>query len=231
MLKNSFIFILLLSFAAIIFSLFFSYQEKEQLNGVAQHYATYGKEEVGAANLVSAVVVTYRGFDTLGEVSILFLTASIIGFFLKSEKYHKTEIDEKTSEILASSAKYLVSMIVLLGVYVFINGHLTPGGGFQGGAIIASAFVLMFLALPNNIVKHKVLSIIESFSGLFYVLIGVLGVVLAGGFLDNQIIPLGIFGSILSAGAIPLIYILIGLKVGTELTSIVSTIKEYQTEE
>ncbi len=233
MLKNSLILILILGFAAIMLSLFLSYTPSEDLKGVSKHYAEYGKEEVGAANLVSAVVVTYRGFDTLGEVTILFLTASVIGFFLKvnHSKDDENTAVKKYSEILGTSAKILIPLMVLLGVYVFINGHLTPGGGFQGGAIIASAFVLMFIALPQRKISHKVLSAVESFSGLSYVLIGVLGIILAAGFLDNQILSLGTFGSVLSAGAIPLIYILIGLKVGTELTGIISNLKELQNEQ
>jgi multicomponent Na+:H+ antiporter subunit B len=233
MLKNSLIFILVLAFAAIMLTLFATYSPRENLDGVSKHYVENGKTEVGASNLVPAIVVTYRGFDTLGEVSILFLTAAIIGFFLKIE-HNDNKINEKVkrySEILGTGAKVLIPMMILLGVYVFVNGHLTPGGGFQGGAIIASAFVLMFIALPNHTVSHKVLSLIESFSGLSYVLIGVLGVILAAGFLDNQILSLGTFGTILSAGAIPIIYILVGLKVGTELTGIITKLKEIQNEQ
>jgi multicomponent Na+:H+ antiporter subunit B len=60
----------------------------------------------------------------------------------------------------------------------------------------------------------------ESLSGFSYVLIGVLGIVLAGGFLDNRIMPLGDFGTLFSAGAIPIIYIFVGLKVGSELSAV-----------
>jgi multicomponent Na+:H+ antiporter subunit B len=217
-----------------MYSIFAEYTPKEKLGPVAEHYATNGKEEVGAQNLVTAVVVTYRGLDTLGEVSILFLSASIIGFFLKIKHSNDKNINSEIirySEILGTGAKILVPIIVLLGTYVFINGHLTPGGGFQGGAIIASAFVLMLIALPRPALNHKILSIIESFSGLSYVIIGVLGVLLAGGFLDNQILDLGTFGTILSAGTVPIIYILVGLKVGTELTGIIGNLKEIQNEE
>ncbi len=213
-----------------MYSLFAEYTPKEELGPVAKHYAESGKEEVGAANLVTAVVVTYRGLDTLGEVSILFLTSAIIGFFLKIG--HSSSPDnehlKRYSEILGTGAKILTPIIILLGVYILVNGHLTPGGGFQGGAIIASAFVLMFIAQPRPKVNHKVLSIVESLSGLSYVIIGVLGVVLAGGFLDNQIMSLGTFGTVLSAGAVPVIYLLVGLKVGTELTGIISNLKETQ---
>jgi multicomponent Na+:H+ antiporter subunit B len=233
MLRNSLILILILGLAAIMLSIFVDYTPKEKLGPVAEHYANNGKEDVGAANLVTAVVVTYRGLDTLGEVSILFLSAAIIGFFLKirNEDHEKNQKVIRYSEILGTGAKILVPIIILLGAYVFINGHLTPGGGFQGGAIIASAFVLMLIALPRPALNHKVLAIIESLSGLSYVIIGLLGVFLAAGFLDNQIMSLGTFGTILSAGAVPIIYILIGLKVGTELTGIIGNLKEIQNEE
>jgi len=62
-------------------------------------------------------------------------------------------------------------------------------------------------------------------SGTLYVLAGIAGLILAGGFLDNRFLPIGNFGQILSAGAIPLIYTFIGLKVGTELTGILSSMK------
>jgi multicomponent Na+:H+ antiporter subunit B len=118
----------------------------------------------------------------------------------------------------------------MFGAYVFINGHLTPGGGFQGGAIIASGFVLLLLAKPNMKINHQLISIIESISGVSFVIIGILGIALAGGFLDNNIIGLGTFGTLLSAGAIPIIYIFVGLKVGSELSSIVGTFNETQKE-
>ena len=121
-------------------------------------------------------------------------------------------------------------VIFLVGVYIFINGHLTPGGGFQGGAVIASGVLLMLLTNPTLHISHKIVATIESISGIAFVAIGILGIVLAGGFLDNSILPLGKFGTLLSAGAIPLIYIFIGLKVGSELSNIIGTISYHQNE-
>ncbi|NOX87376.1 MAG: hypothetical protein GXO86_15700 [Chlorobi bacterium] len=72
-----------------------------------------------------------------------------------------------------------------LGVYIFIHGHLTPGGGFQGGAIIATGFLLMLLAYENFRVSHHVLSYIESFAGIIFVVIGLLGFMNGGTFLQN----------------------------------------------
>ena len=112
------------------------------------------------------------------------------------------------------------------------NTLLSPGGGFQGGAIIASGTLLLFLADPNKKSGKSAISIVESISGLVYVGIGIAGLIIFGdnGFLDNRILPTGSFGSILSAGAIPIIYSLIGLKVGAELSAVLYKLKDAQEE-
>lgn len=229
MIRNSFIIVILAVFAWFMYTMFADYKANTELNKTAEYYNSTEATEVGAANIVSAIIVTYRGLDTLGEVTVLFLTALIIGFILKNTTDKKVEDEEKNqkvSEILETGSKVLVAGTVILGAYIFINGHLTPGGGFQGGAVIGSAIMLLFLANPKKTVSKKVLHVVESTSGFFFVIIGVLGIIIAGGFLDNRILPLGNFGSLLSAGAIPIIYSLIGLKVGAEISGIVKNINE-----
>ncbi|HAF28168.1 MAG TPA: sodium:proton antiporter [Bacteroidales bacterium] len=231
MVKNAFIFLILIGVAMILVNLFAGFTGNVDLGQIANHYVANGPAEVGSANIVTAVVVTYRGFDTLGEVTILFLSAAIVGFFLKIENTDNTERNLKyTSEILNTASQVLVPIMILFGVYVFINGHLSPGGGFQGGAIIASGLVLMFIAQPKKEIGHKLINIIESISGVGFVLMGLAGVLFAGGFLDNNVIGLGKFGTLFSAGAIPIIYIFVGLKVGSELTGIALSLKENQNE-
>lgn len=232
MIKNGLTFLLLVGFIVIISGLLINFHGSEQLNPLAGHYVQNGASEVGAANLVTAVVVTYRGFDTLGEVTILFITAAIVGFFLKArrEDENREKSLRKTSEILATASTLLVPTIFMLGVYIFMNGHLTPGGGFQGGAVIATGMVMIIMSRPEVKFDHRVIEWIESTSGVGYVIIGVLGILLATGFLDNHVLPMGRFGTILSAGVIPLIYVLIGLKVGSELTNIIGSLKETQNE-
>lgn len=235
MLKNGFILAILLGFSLILATLFLSYEGNEELSNLGKYYAENGAKDVGAQNLVTAVVVTYRGLDTLGEVVILFLTAAIIGFFLKLTKTEKdvnsrSEKLKPVSEIMVTGAQALIPLIFLFGIYIFMNGHLTPGGGFQGGAVIATGFVLMLIASPVKKVNHSVIEFTESISGISFVLIGILGILLAGGFLDNHILKLGTFGEILSAGAIPIIYSFVGLKVGAELSGIVGSFNEVQAE-
>ena len=231
MIKNTLYILLLAAVAYIFFSVFAPFNSSKSLGKVAAHYAEKVQEEVGSANLVTAVVVTYRGLDTLGEVSILFLSAAIVGFFLSVENLkNQTRMLKYESEILNTASQIIVPIMLLFGAYVFIHGHLSPGGGFQGGAIMASALVLMFLGQPKREIGHKLLGIIESVSGISFILLALAGILFASGFLDNSVLPHGTFGRLFSAGLIPLIYIFVGLKVGSELSSIALSLKDNQNE-
>jgi multicomponent Na+:H+ antiporter subunit B len=199
----------------------------ETLTGAGAGYVDRSVEELGSPNVVTAVVVTYRGIDTLGEVSVLFLAAAAISLLLRVMTGGGGAGRPKkrpASEILTTGTDLLVPVIVFFGVYIFLHGHLSPGGGFQGGAVVASAVLLLFLAYPDFRLRHGLLSAIESLSGAAYVAIGLLGLALAAGFLDSRLLSLGETGRIISAGTIPLIYTVIGLKVGTELAGIIENL-------
>ncbi|MCB1754781.1 MAG: Na(+)/H(+) antiporter subunit B [Gammaproteobacteria bacterium] len=228
MIKRLAVLLLLLGLAGIFSSLLLNYVPDQALNQSARYYADHTAQDLGAANIVTAIVVTYRGLDTLGEVTVLFLTAAIVGLVLAQRNRLKPEHHNRppAGELLSTGTRLLIPLILLLGVYVFANGHLTPGGGFQGGAILASAMLLQLLSDPLRHFSHRLITLTESVSGLLFVVIGVLGVFLAGGFLDNRILPVGEFGSLFSAGAIPLIYTLIGLKVGAEFSSMLFNLSE-----
>jgi multicomponent Na+:H+ antiporter subunit B len=113
-----------------------------------------------------------------------------------------------------------VPLISIFAAYIIMNGHISAGGGFQGGAVIASGVLLLLLANPEQQLDLQSLSITESLAGVLFVLVGVAGLFIAGGFLDNRIFPLGQFGAFISAGAIPLLSMLLGIKVGCELSVI-----------
>ena len=222
MIRRFFVIALLLGLGAVFAGLVAGYAPDDSLNLTARYYADHTAQDIGAANIVTAIVVTYRGLDTLGEVTVLFLTAAIVGLVLARGRHEgnrpKRELPP-AGELLTTGTRLLVPLILLLGVYVFVNGHLTPGGGFQGGAILASAILLLLLTDPLLRFGHGLIAAIESTAGLVFIGLGCLGVFLAGGFLDNRILPIGTFGAIFSAGAIPVIYSVIGLKVGAEFSS------------
>ncbi len=228
MIQRLLIFLTLLLTAAIFARLALNYTEHTQLSKLATHYAGQGPAELGAPNLVTAVVVTYRGLDTLGEVTVLFISAAGVGLMLRRRQQVSVEAEDQkpASEIVVTAAQLLLPMVFLFGVYVFVNGHLSPGGGFQGGAIIAAGSLLLLLALPGAELRQRLIAVTESLSGFSYVVVGLLGVILAGGFLDNRIMSLGTYGTLFSAGAIPIIYTLVGLKVGAELSAVLGRFRD-----
>ena len=229
MIRNFAVFLLLLGLGGIFLHLLQGYVPATELNQTARYYAEHATQDLGAANIVTAIIVTYRGLDTLGEVTVLFLASTIIGMVLSHGQKRHRALQRKlppAGELLTTGSRLLVPLILLFGAYVFVNGHLTPGGGFQGGAIIASAALLLLLTDPLKRFSHKMIAVMESISGLVFIGVGLLGMLLAGGFLDNRILPLGEFGTLFSAGAIPLLYSFVGLKVGAEFTSMLTNLAE-----
>jgi len=201
-----------------IFALFINVPFGERHRNVGQHYLESTIEETGAVNTVTAIVVSYRGFDTLGEVTVLFLAATGLGAILYDKKGKKRRL-QNASVIVKVASKLIYPLIILLGAYVFVHGHLTPGGGFQGGAIIATGVLLMFISYRRFETNHNALSWVESLAGMTFVTIGLAGLIWGTSFLQN-ILPLGTPNTLLSAGVIPLIYIAVGFKVGAELTAL-----------
>ncbi len=194
-------------------------------NGVKNIYLEKTVSELKTANTVTAIVVNFRGFDTLGEVTVLFLAATALGSILFKKRHH---IGDRTvllpaSSIVSSGAKLIFPAIIVLGAYVFIHGHLTPGGGFQGGTIIATGFLLMLIAYRDFSISHNVLSVIESLAGILFVVFGLLGFMNGGTFLQN-FMGTGVLNDLFSGGVIPIIYILVGFKVAAELTGLIYTI-------
>jgi multicomponent Na+:H+ antiporter subunit B len=198
-------------------------QPKEE---VGQYYIDNGIEETGATNIVTSVVLNYRGFDTLGEVTILCIASVGLGAVLTARKKNKIEKKiEPASLIVYTGCRFLFPLILLFGAYIFIHGHLSPGGGFQGGAIIASAFVLIYMGCRGRRIHKTPAKIVESLGGLVFVIFGLLGLSFGGYFLLN-FLPKGIPNVLFSAGIIPIIYIAIGFKVGSELTDIIDNLIE-----
>jgi multicomponent Na+:H+ antiporter subunit B len=224
MIKRFIALLLVVALGTVFWQLLLTFQPSSGLNLTARYYAENTATDLGAANIVTAIIVTYRGLDTLGEVTVLFLSAAVVGLVLASGCRREKTQQQLTpvGELLTTGTQLLVPLIMLLGVYIFINGHLTPGGGFQGGAVIASGVLLTLLADPARHFSHRLIATIESFAGIFYIGIGILGLILAGGFLDNRLLPTGELGHLFSAGTIPLIYSLIGLKVGAEFSSMLA---------
>lgn len=225
MIKKILIILAVLGVAWVFYPYLKEFRVPEGLNPLARDYIQGSVNDLNMPNVVTSVVVTYRGLDTLGEVTVLFLATAGVGFLLK-RKGQAGGQKRRATEILRTGADLLVPLTVMFGVYIFIHGHLTPGGGFQGGVVIASAMLLLSLAFTEFEFAHTLIHWLESLSGLAYVGLGLAGLLLLGAdsFLDPRYLPLGNWLHLFSAGAVPLIYSCIGIKVGSELSSVIDSL-------
>jgi multicomponent Na+:H+ antiporter subunit B len=177
-------------------------------------------QQTGAANIVTSVVLGYRAIDTLGELSILFAAAVSAGLVL-GRRHTTAGTQTKGGFVLHAGGSILFPLMLTIGFYIILHGHLTPGGGFQGGVILAAAFFLPLLARPGARLHHRTLNLIEGFAGASFILIGLLALLEGKAFLQPLLVQ-DTLGQLISAGTLPLLYLAVGLKVGAELASLLS---------
>ena len=226
--RRPFIILAVMLFAALFAGIAIDYTERQSLPPLAANYVKRVPQELGAPNIITGILLTYRGFDTLGEVAVLFMVAAGVGLVLGERSPRRRDAVPAepveiipSSELVQNGAAVLLPLISIFAAYIIMNGHLSAGGGFQGGAIIASGVMLLLLARPEYRIDHGFLGTTESLAGVLFVLAGIAGLIFASGFLDSRMLPLGQFGAFFSAGAIPIISVLLGVKVGCELSVIV----------
>lgn len=229
--KKFIVIILLLTVGYYLMSIFIDIPfGVERITGVKDFYLKQSPASLRVANVVTAIVVSFRGFDTLGEVTVLFLASTALGSILYRRRTKHSGLNPQREAVVSSTlvrtgAKVLFPMIVLLGVYVFVHGHLTPGGGFQGGAIIATGFLLVLISYRKFFINHNVLTWVEALAGTTFVLAGIGGLIFANqnNFLEN-FLPPGTLNNLMSGGVVGIIYIAVGFKVGAEITGILDTL-------
>ena len=128
------------------------------------------------------------------------------------------------SIIVKNVARFMGGLIFLYGIYIVLHGHLTPGGGFAGGALIAGAFILLILAFGSNAVRLRKevsgSSRVESLGILLVVVLALLAFGLAGKVFLGNFLDKGDPGELLSAGVIPLYNLFIGIEVGGAILTI-----------
>jgi multicomponent Na+:H+ antiporter subunit B len=192
--------------------------------GVGATILNQAPSELGTANIVTSVLLGYRGLDTLGELTVLFVAATAVGLVLGQRRID-APLDPDAGFILRIAADLLFPFLIMLGAYIILHGHLTPGGGFQGGAILAAAFFIPILASPATPLNHRVSSSVEGLAGAAFIIIGLLALFDKGYFLA-PLLGKGEVGQLFSAGSLPLLYMAVGLKVGAELAGLLARLQE-----
>ena len=184
--------------------------------------------------LVAATVFDYRGFDTLGEEMILFAAVCGCAALLRVLRREHEEEEKAPARPVPSFAARamggaLVGPVMVLGAYVIAHGHLTPGGGFSGGVVVAGALLLAYAA-GQGVRLRRVGSIallegVEALGAAGFLALALGGLVAAGALLDN-FLPLGTSGMLLSAGTIPVGNVAVGIEVAGAVALVLSEFLE-----
>ena len=196
-------------------------------NEVSAKYIEDGMQDTGAVNIVTGMILDYRAFDTFGESNVLFIATCTVLIMLRNDKKkgkHSAEAEEKrdsyyepkSDSILQKITLVLFPIIVIFGIYVILNGHLSPGGGFSGGAIIGAGLILYLNAFgfekTEKFFTEKTYKWISFSSLTFYCLAKSYSFYTGAHHLDSGI-SLGTPGDIISSGLILPLNICVGLVV------------------
>lgn len=196
-------------------------------NEVAAKYIEDGMQDTGAVNIVTGMILDYRAFDTFGESNVLFIATCTVLILMRNDKKKgkgSAEYEEKRDSyyepkkdsILQKITFVLFPIIVIYGIYVVLNGHLSPGGGFSGGAIIGAGLILYLNAFGFEKIEkfftEKTYKWISFGSLTFYCVAKAYSFYMGAHHLENGI-PLGTAGDIISSGLILPLNICVGMVV------------------
>ncbi len=201
--------------------------ENPSSNEVAAKYIEDGLQDTGAVNIVTGMILDYRAFDTFGESNVLFIATCTVLILLRNDKKKgkdSAEAEEKRDSyyepkndaILQTITRVLVPIIFIFGIYVILNGHLSPGGGFSGGAIIGAGLILYLNAFGFQKIERffteKTYKWVSFGSLTFYCLAKSYSFYTGAHHLESGI-PLGKAGAIISSGLILPLNICVGMVV------------------
>ena len=127
-------------------------------NEVVQRYVGSAEEETGAENVIAGMILNYRGFDTFGESCVLFLAVCSVMLLLWSAEDKKTadtssEREAPRDAILSSACRFILPCVLVFGLCILFNGHISPGGGFSGGSVLGAALILFAVAFGSEAVR------------------------------------------------------------------------------
>ncbi len=194
-------------------------------NEVAQKYLSDASWETGSLNAVSGMILDYRAFDTLGESCVLFVATIAVFILLRRDddspeglpvKHLIRKHEPIKDPILEKTFEFIVPVVFLFGIYVILNGHLSPGGGFSGGAILGAGFILYLNAYgiekTERLINSKTYLCLSVCALLFYALAKSYVFYIGANHIES-IIPVLADGSIFASGLILPLNIAVGIVV------------------
>lgn len=161
---------------------------------IAPRYLERGPEEAGAENVVTDVILNYRGFDTNGEVTVIFTSlAAVLAVLLagragdnRSASRHE-DVARPASLVSQFVVRLLAPFVALFAVYVILNGHISPGGGFQGGTVLGALVIVLTVVLGRDVAQTlqpvRITKLLQAAAPLTFIAVGVAGLVMFGTYL------------------------------------------------
>lgn len=221
--KKILIITVLISTAAALYENFILIQDYQGITeGVSNYIINSGLNDTGSLNLITAVLYDYRAFDSLGESTVIF--GAVSGIVLILSRKMLPVSSKGLSFIVKRTLGIMTPFIALFGLYVITHGHLTPGGGFQGGVILAAISIIFSIvygsAFDYRRYSPQTKTVLETGGALTFLALGVAGIFMEGFFLNNLGFLTAETGSLISAGSIPYINVGVGFKVGAGLAII-----------
>tara|TARA_B110000503_G_scaffold16194_1_gene23035 strand:+ start:12747 stop:13721 length:975 start_codon:yes stop_codon:yes gene_type:complete len=169
-------------------------------NHVAPRYIYESMKEIGVPNMVTSVLASYRGFDTFGEVTVIFTAGIGVLALLSVVRRPKSDavieaINDSMHEkhlILRVVIKTMIPFILLYAFYVQFHGDYGPGGGFQAGVIFAAGIImyaLLFgLSAARRVITQPVIQLLSAVGVLIYGSVGLVSMLNGGTFLDYSVL-------------------------------------------
>lgn len=224
------VFLMVMLLAAVSWLPTYGEADRPVNNEVSARYIENGLQETGAVNIVTGMILDYRAFDTLGESHVLFIATCTVLILLRLDRKEDQEIYEandrmhepKNDMILQVVARILVPPIFIFGIYVILAGHLGPGGGFSGGAVIGAGLILYLKAFGFS--KAERFFTAKTYRRTSFCALACYSLAKSYSFFTGanhieSVIPLGTPGAILSSGLILILNICVGVVVaGTMYT-------------
>lgn len=178
--------------------------------------------ESGSKNLVTAIYLDYRLFDSIFEAGILLIAVAGIIWISKhdlSEKNVEFMIDHfKTPDLFITFSRLVYPLMLVFGFYVIVNGHISPGGGFQGGAIVATGILILYYINSDRQTNIKRIVTIEKIVYFLIIVVAFSSIFTRGVPFTNFVLPSS--GTELQSLYLILLNILIGIKVALGLWTI-----------
>jgi len=201
-------------------------------NEVYTRYIEQGVADTGALNIVAAMILDYRAFDTLGEAFVLFTSVIAVIMMIRTTgvAIPKSKVDMADQPFMLKYAVMLVvPFVIIFGIYILLNGHLSPGGGFSGGAVLGAGFSLYAASYGidkmRTIFTFKTYVICAVSALLFYSLVKGYAFMMGASGLSSGI-PLGTPGNLFSSGLILPLNISVGFVVACSVYGLYALFSE-----